>query len=83
MGKIRDLLDQSENQRLEFYKDNDGNVHQINRIPEEGLDGGGHGHRRVIHKSDGTKEAEDFISKEEYENIKSSFKRVDANEVGK
>ena len=81
MGKIRDLLDQSENQRLEFYKDNEGNVHQINRIPEDGGNGGKH--RRVIHKSNGDKEAEDFISKEEYENIKKSFARVDANQVGK
>jgi len=81
MSKIKDLLKQVENQRLEFYKDNDGNIHQINRIPEQG--GEKHGHRRVIHKADGSKEPEDFISPEEYSNIKSSFARVDANQVGK
>lgn len=81
MGKIRDLLDQSENQRLEFYKDNEGNIHQINRIPEDGGNGGKH--RRVIHKPDGSKEAEDFISQEEYASIKDKFPRVDANQVGK
>ena len=79
MGKIRDLLDQSENQRMEFYKVGD-KVHQVNRIPEDGGNGGKH--RRVIHNADGSKEAEDFISAEEYAKL-SKGERVDANTVGK
>jgi len=75
MGKIRNLL--GENQRMEFYKVGD-KVHQINRIPEDGGK-----HRRVIHNADGTMEAEDFISAEEYAKFSKSGERVDANTVGK
>lgn len=79
MGKIRDLLDQSENLRLEFYQVGD-KVYQVNRIPEDGGNGGKH--RLVVHNADGTQDAEKFISQDEYEALKKKSKRVDYNTVG-
>jgi hypothetical protein len=80
MGKIRDLLDQSEKQRYEFYQVGD-KVHQVSRTPEQHSDK--HGHRRTIHNADGTEESQDWISPEEYEKLRKEGTQTNTLKGGK
>lgn len=59
---------------MEFYKSGD-KIIQVNRQADQ------NGHHKVIHNADGSQEAEEYISAEEYAKLQ-SLPRVDANLVG-
>lgn len=69
MSKIQELLSKHENRRFDFFKDNEGNTHMVDRhVTKEG-------HYRMLLKKDGSKDV-GYISHEEYEKIKSTFENT-------